>query len=221
MCLELPKIFRQTSPAFSRQIVLWVRCRSRWAAVVCRGFVTVVLNNFTMEIVISWIVRVFIDARFASPMMASTEVVRFWPVMARPAKRCDLIGLSNVELTSSAATKMLRIPHSNALLRSRLHGWFYGYIPYSWRLIFAGLLSVAFGCNLQEQHGERWYAGGHLSHKKFWCGIDSGYGLSLGVPSPSRLLRLAARALKCRPAFEGHCCSLGQVGCQHLASPVG
>ena len=79
------KIFCQISPALSRLIGFWVRCRTHWVAVVCRGFVGVDLSDFSMAIVLCWIARVFIDGRFASARMVSIGVVRSWPVMANPA----------------------------------------------------------------------------------------------------------------------------------------
>ena len=82
--LVSPNIFRQT-PVFSRQLGFWLRCRSRWVAVVCRGFTSVVLSDFSMAIVLIWTALVSIHGRFTSARMASTGVVRSLPVMARPA----------------------------------------------------------------------------------------------------------------------------------------
>ena len=76
MGLVSPNLFRQTSLAFSRQLGFLVRCRAHWVAVVCRGFVSGVLSNFSMAIVFSWIAYVFIDEKYASERMASTGVVR-------------------------------------------------------------------------------------------------------------------------------------------------
>ena len=59
-------------------------CRTRWVAVVCHGFISVVLSDFSMAVVIIRIAIVFVDERFASAKMAST-VVGSWPVMVRPA----------------------------------------------------------------------------------------------------------------------------------------
>ena len=50
--------------------------------------------------------------------------------------------------------------------------------------------------------------------------IHSGYGLSLGVPSTSLLLRLGRLDGSC-PAFGDPCRSLVSAGCQLPASPVG
>ena len=52
----------------------------------CRGFVAVV-GDFLMAIVLSWIVSVHIEGRYASARMALTGVVRRWPVIVRPAQR--------------------------------------------------------------------------------------------------------------------------------------
>ena len=79
-----PKIFRRTSPAVSRQLGFWVRCCTCWVPVVCRRFISVVLSYFSIAIVLSQIVRVFVEGRFASARMVLTRVVRSWPVMARP-----------------------------------------------------------------------------------------------------------------------------------------
>ena len=70
------KIFCLTSPASSRQLGYWVRCRTRWVGDVCHGFVCVVLSSFSIMIVLSYIACVFIDWRFASVRMASTGVAR-------------------------------------------------------------------------------------------------------------------------------------------------
>ena len=94
--LVLPKIFCQSS-AFSRQLGFWMRCPTRWIDVVCRGFIGVVLSDFSMDIVLSWISRVFINGRFSSARMASLGVMQSWPMMARPALCCDLSRFSNVE----------------------------------------------------------------------------------------------------------------------------
>ena len=51
-----------------------------------------------MVIVLSWIACVFVEGRFAFARMASTRVVRSWPVMARPAYHCDLSRFTNVEI---------------------------------------------------------------------------------------------------------------------------
>ena len=74
-----------------------MRCRTRWIAVVCCGFIGVVLSDFSMAIILSWISCVFINGRFASARMASLGVMQSWPVMARPALCCDLSRFSNVE----------------------------------------------------------------------------------------------------------------------------
>ena len=50
--------------------------------------------------------------------------------------------------------------------------------------------------------------------------LHSVYGLSLGVPSPSRLLRLGVLDGS-SPAFGDPCRSLGPVGCHRPVSPVG
>ena len=47
------KIFRLTSPASSRQLGFWVRCRTRWVGDVRHGFVCVVLSSFSIMIVLS------------------------------------------------------------------------------------------------------------------------------------------------------------------------
>ena len=75
-----------------------MRCHTRWVTVVCCGFVSVVLSDLSMAIVLSGIAHVFIDGRFASARMSLTGVVRSWPVIARPALCCDLSWFSNVEL---------------------------------------------------------------------------------------------------------------------------
>ena len=77
-------IFRQASPAFSCQLGFWVCLRTSSVAVVCRGFISVVLSDFSMVIVFSWIANIFINGRFVSARMTSTGVVRSWPVMAHP-----------------------------------------------------------------------------------------------------------------------------------------
>ena len=92
-----PRFFCQTLPTFSREIGSWVRCRIRWFDEVCCGFLSVALNDFFMAIVLSWIARIFNEGSFASAKMALTGVVRSWPVMARPAWRCDHSRFSNVE----------------------------------------------------------------------------------------------------------------------------
>ena len=48
-----------------------------------RGFVRVVLSDFSMAIILSSNTRVLIDGWFASPRIAFTRVVGSWPVMAR------------------------------------------------------------------------------------------------------------------------------------------
>ena len=50
--------------------------------------------------------------------------------------------------------------------------------------------------------------------------LNGGDGLSLVVPSPSRLLRLGSLDGSC-PDFEDPCRSLGPAGCQRSVSPVG
>ena len=52
-----------------------MRCCAHWVAVVCDGFVNVVLGDFSMAIIHSWIACVFIDGRFVSARMALTGVV--------------------------------------------------------------------------------------------------------------------------------------------------
>ena len=65
-----PKISCQTSLSFLRQLGLLVCCRTRWVNVVCRGFTTVVDDEFYMPIILSWIACVFIEDRFAYARMA-------------------------------------------------------------------------------------------------------------------------------------------------------
>ena len=79
-----PKIFSLAS-AFSCQLDVCVRCRTHRIAVVCQRFISVVLSDGSMAIVLSWIVSVLIKGRFASAMMASTGVVQSWSVMAHLA----------------------------------------------------------------------------------------------------------------------------------------
>ena len=54
--LVSPKIIHKKSPAFLRQPGFSVQCRTRWVAVVRRGFVTVALSDFSMVIIVSRIV---------------------------------------------------------------------------------------------------------------------------------------------------------------------
>ena len=84
--LVSPNIFCLTSPSFSRHLGFYVHCCTDWIAVVCRRFVTVVLSDFSMAIVLSWISCVFIEERFASAKLVSTGVVQSWPdKVTRPA----------------------------------------------------------------------------------------------------------------------------------------
>ena len=101
--LVSPNSVRQTSPASSPGI--WVRCHARWVAIVCHGFVTVILSDFSVVIVLNWIARVFIEGWFASARMASTAVVRSWPVIARPTQYCDLPRFSSVEFNIHGSRK--------------------------------------------------------------------------------------------------------------------
>ena len=60
-------------------------CCTRWVAVLCQGFGTVVRSDFYLALVLSWAALASVDGTFASAMMASTGVMRSWPVIARPA----------------------------------------------------------------------------------------------------------------------------------------
>ena len=114
--LVSPTIVCRTLPAFSLQLGLWVCWRTRWVAVVCREFVSVVLSDFSIAILHSWIARVFIEGRFASARMASTGVVRSWPVMTVPCSAVISLDSPTLKSISTAATKMRRIPPLAALL---------------------------------------------------------------------------------------------------------